>query len=112
MPTPVFTWIPDFTWQPLQTRRVSITTFESGKEQRSDRGAGPREWTLAFTDSAAVMDEIEAFWLARKGPVDSFLWTPPGAVSAVTVRFKDETLKSSRSGLKYGSIELTLREIL
>ena len=112
MPTPVFTWIPDFTWQPLQTRRVSITTFESGKEQRSDRGAAPREWTLAFTDSAAVMDEIEAFWLARKGPVESFIWTPPQANTPVTVRFKDDTLKSDRSGTLYGKIELTLREII
>ena len=112
MPTPVFTWIPDFTWQPQFRRRVNITTFESGKEQRSDRGAAPREWALAFTDSAAVMDEIEAFWLARKGPVESFIWTPPQANTPVTVRFKDDTLKSDRSGTLYGKIELTLREIL
>lgn len=112
MPTPMFIWIPDFAWQSQFRRRVNITTFESGKEQRSDRGAAPREWTLSFTDSGGVLAEIEAFWNARKGPVESFLWTPPGELSAITVRFKDDTLKSERSGLKYGRIELTLREIL
>lgn len=112
MATPVFIWEPDFTWQPQFRRRVNITTFESGKEQRSDRGAAPREWALTFTGSAAELAEIEAFWEARRGPVESFLWTPPGATSTITVRFKDDTLKSDRSGMKYGTIELTLREIL
>ncbi|WP_034443504.1 phage tail protein [Cloacibacillus evryensis] len=112
MPTPVFTWIPDFTWQPQFRRRVNITTFESGKEQRSDRGAAPREWALTFTGRAETLAEIEAFWNARKGPVESFLWTPPGAASSITVRFKDDTLKSDRAGMRHGKIELTLREIL
>lgn len=112
MATPVFAWKPDFAWQPQFRRRVNITTFESGKEQRSDRGAAPREWALTFTGSAAELAEIEAFWNARKGPAESFLWTPPGATSAITVRFKDDTLKSDRAGMKYGTIELTLREIL
>lgn len=112
MATPVFAWDPDFAWQPQFRRRVNITTFESGKEQRSDRGAAPREWALTFTGSAAELAEIEAFWNARKGPAESFLWTPPGATSAITVRFKDDTLKSDRAGMKYGTIELTLREIL
>ena len=112
MATPVFAWEPDFAWQPQFRRRVNITTFESGKEQRCDRGAAPREWALTFTGSAAELAEIEAFWNARKGPAESFLWTPPGATSAITVRFKDDTLKSDRAGMKYGTIELTLREIL
>lgn len=112
MATPVFAWEPDFAWQPQFRRRVNITTFESGKEQRSDRGAAPREWALTFTGSAAELAEIEAFWNARKGPAESFLWTPPDATSAITVRFKDDTLKSDRAGMKYGTIELTLREIL
>ncbi len=112
MPTPVFTWTPDFTWRPQYRRRVNITTFESGKEQRSDLGAAPREWVLTFTGTVAKLAEIEAFWNARKGPVESFLWTPPEATAALTVRFKDDTLKSTRSGMKYGTVELTLREIL
>lgn len=112
MPTPVFTWEPNFTWQSQLRRRVNITTFESGKEQRSDRGAAPREWTLSFSGNAATLNEIETFWAARKGPVESFLWTPPGATSTITVRFKDDTLKSDRAGMRHGKIELTLREIL
>lgn len=106
-----FTWVPDFTWQFSCSRRVNITTFESGKEQRSDLGAVPREWLLSFTDAESVISEIEAFWEARRGPVESFLWTPPKAAAAIEVRFKDDSFKSSRSGLKYGSLELTLREV-
>ena len=112
MATPVFAWEPDFAWQPQFRRRVNITTFESGKEKRSDRGAAPREWALTFTGSAAELAEIEAFWNDRKGPAESFLWTPPQASTPVTVRFKDDTLKSDRSGTLYGKIELTLREII
>ena len=112
MPTPVFTWTADFIWQSIQKRRVNITTFENGKEQRSDRGIAPREWVLTFTKKNAVLSEIETFWAARRGPVESFLWTPPQASTPVTVRFKDDTLKSDRSGTLYGKIELTLREII
>ncbi|WP_288334588.1 phage tail protein [uncultured Cloacibacillus sp.] len=106
-----FTWEPDFAWQLTCSRRVNITTFETGKEQRSDLGAVPREWLLSFTDSESVISEIEAFWEARRGPVESFLWTPPKAAAAIEVRFKKDNFKSARSGLKLGSIELTLREV-
>ena len=106
-----FTWAPDFAWQLTRSRRVNIMVFETGKEQRSDLGAVPREWVLSFTDTESVISEIEAFWEARRGPVESFLWVPPKADTAIEVRFKDDNFKSSRSGLKYGSLELTLREV-
>lgn len=112
MPTPEFTWTPDFSWEIQHARRVNITTFENGTEQRADRGPSPREWALKFTKPDSIISEIEAFWNARKGPVEAFTWTPPGATAPVTVRFKDDNVKISRSGLRYGSIELTLREIL
>lgn len=112
MSTPEFTWEPDFSWETRRARRVNITTFENGTEQRADRGPSPREWALKFTKPNSVIGEIEAFWAARKGPVEAFTWTPPGSTEAVTVRFKDDNMKVSRSGLRHGTIELTLREIL
>ena len=42
MPTPEFTWEPDFSWETQHARRVNITTFENGTEQRADRGPSPR----------------------------------------------------------------------
>lgn len=111
MATATFTWTPDFAWQLACTRRSKVTTFETGKEQRSDLGAAPREWLLSFTNTDSVISEIEAFWKARKGPVEAFLWTPPKEAQPIEVRFKDDNFKSSRSGLKYGSLELTIREV-
>ena len=112
MSTPEFTWEPDYSWETRHARRVNITTFENGTEQRADRGPSPREWALKFTRLNSEISEIEAFWNARKGPLEAFTWTPPGSTEVVTVRFKDDNVKISRSGLRYGTIELTLREIL
>ena len=38
-----FTWTPDFSWEIQHARRVNITTFENGTEQRADRGPAPDE---------------------------------------------------------------------
>lgn len=108
-----FTWNPLFSWQHQTGRRVTITEFESGKEQRSDRGARPREWTLQFRDRWPVISQIVAFYEARKGPFETFQWTPPGTGGVVNVRFKDEALEVKRQGLDtVAEIQVTLREVL
>ena len=112
MATATFSFKPDFAWKPALGWRVDITTFENGKEQRSDRGAEPRVWTLSFTRSAAVMKEIQAFWLARHGQAEAFYWTPPDETAAILVRFSDDTMEPERSGQLYGKVELKLKEIL
>jgi phage-related protein len=107
-----FTWEPAYSWQHQYKRRVTITTFENGTEQRSDRGAGPREWTLSFIGPKATIAAIEAFWVSKAGPTQSFTWLPPDLTSEVTVRFADDTLKTKREGLNVWSIECTFKEVL
>ena len=112
MATATFNFIPNLVWKPKLSWRVDITTFESGKEQRSDRGVLPREWTLQFTDASAIIDELQAFWTARHGQAEAFYWTPPGETTAILVRFSDDTLEPERTGFVYGTVELKLKEIL
>jgi phage-related protein len=107
----VFTWTPLYSWQSGTGRRVLITEFESGAEQRRDKGKKPREWELSFCGVWSVIEEIVVFFDARRGPLEAFQWSVPGTSETVNVRFKDEDLTAKREGLNRGSLTLTLREV-
>lgn len=107
-----FSWVPQYSWQYVPEFRVTVSIFESGKEQRAYRGRSPKEWGLEFHDTVAVITQIEAFFEARKGAFDPFLWTPPGGTSPVAVRFKDSSLTVEKEGLTRGRIKVTFREVL
>jgi Phage-related protein len=108
----VFDFKPLYSYQSSAGRRVRITEFESGKEQRADKGPSPREWALSFGGTRDYIDRIVAFYNARKGPFEAFQWTPPGESIAVTVRFKDESITSKNQGMGKAFTDLTLREVL
>lgn len=97
-----------FTWQPTQvveeeTRfRTLITPFESGKEQRRSKGVPRRVWTMEFSRLKAEGDEIWAFYVARKGAYEAFLWTNPIDGQQYTVRFLEDNLsRTAFLGLAY-----------
>lgn len=107
-----FSATPLYSWEARSSANVLITEFESGKEQRRYKGPQPREWTLGFRAAVATIDAIVSFWEAREGPYEAFSWTPPGAATAISVRFKENSLSVRYSGAQYAECELTLREIL
>lgn len=107
-----FNFTPLYAWQKTHNHNVLVTTFESGKEQRRYKGARPRTWTLGFRDTIANIELIRAFYDLRKGPYESFAWTPPGTTTAVTVRFEENSLSISLHGLHYADCEITIREVL
>ena len=74
-----FIWAPDWRAQQQRRPRVRVAQFGDGYQQRSADGinADPRVWQLTFgnrddTEAAA----IEAF-LAARGALEAFDWTPP-----------------------------------
>jgi phage-related protein len=81
----------DFNYQPLLGATPSIepkvltSKFGDGYEQRVGDGINitPEEWSLNFTNTAAIINEIYEFLKAKKS-VDSFTWTPAG-FSEITV---------------------------
>ncbi len=87
-----------FAWEPAQVIeeeirfRTLITPFESGKEQRRSKGVPRRVWTMKFSRLKAEGDQIWAFYVARKGVYEAFLWTNPIDGQQYTVRFLEDSL--------------------
>lgn len=106
-----FNIMPVYQWQATIGRRVLISNFESGIEQRRDKGPMPREWVLGFAGKEKIL-QFTAFYNARRGPVETFLWVPPGEETPVTVRFKDDSVQSAHYGLQHATVEIVLREVL
>lgn len=107
-----FDFAPSYAWEYTSSHRVNVTTFESGAEQRAYVGASPRKWALSFAGPRRFIEQIRAFYDARKGPYEAFNWTPPGSESALTARFCEDSLSISFYGLSSGSCELSIVEVL
>lgn len=97
-----------FSWQPSQVIeeeirfKTLITPFESGKEQRRSKGVPRRAWTMRFSRLKAEGDAIWAFYVARKGAYEAFLWTNPIDNVQYTVRFLEDNLsRTDFYGLVY-----------
>lgn len=76
---PTFTWTASYDVSESHKPRVRKTQFGDGYEQRTRFGLNtdPEEWDLSFSErTAAERDEIRNF-LAARGGVESFDWTPP-----------------------------------
>ena len=107
-----------FPWKPYQVEplttgyRVQVTEFESGREQRAYRGRQPRQWDLTFRTTYEGMQTIRAFYEARRGPFESFLWFDGWSGQDVTVRFQDDAVTWETQWRANGMFTLTLREVL
>lgn len=87
---------------------TTVTDLSSGKEQRIANWDEPRRaWIIEFKKDIDTIDKARAFFDARKGKYESFLFIPPPKNStddqtAVTVRFDsddfDATVKYNASG--------------
>lgn len=63
------------------THKFNVRTvqFGDGYEQRQPKSLRPKTqiWSVQKTGKKALIDEIKAFFDARRG-VQAFYWTPPG----------------------------------
>jgi phage-related protein len=107
-----FGWVPLISWESKPEYSVNITTFDSGKEQRSFKGTRPTVWTVEFCGSKALITAIENFYKARKGSFEAFTWTPPFASSSITARFTKNDQSFSYEGGLYASCKLEIQEVL
>lgn len=87
---PTFIWLPD----PARIEesvqfRTLVTQFESGREQRRVKGVPRRRWRLQFRKGQVDIDDLWAFYLARRGPVEPFLWEHPVTGQTHLVRFPE-----------------------
>lgn len=104
-----------FTWQPTEVIeeeirfKTLITQFESGKEQRRSKGTPRRVWTMKFSRLKDEGDAIWAFYVARRGAYETFLWTNPIDGVQYTVRFLEDNL--SRTDLYHLVYEFGLKFI-
>ena len=82
-----FTYTADFGYQKTTAPRVRRVAFGDGYEQRLAFGLNtqPQTYDLVFSyRSNEDADAIEAF-LAARGGVESFDWTPPQGGAAIKV---------------------------
>lgn len=103
---------PLYSYQRGINHNVLITEFESGKEQRKYLGVRARTWTVGFRGTLAKIASVESFYNDRKGSFEAFTWTPPGASTAISVRFEENSLSVNYSGSLYAECEVTIREII
>lgn len=108
-----FSATPQYIWEVSSSHNVLISTFESGKEQRRYKGAKPKEWRLNYRGSWSDISTVLTFYDARKGSYEAFNWTPPSETTAISVRFKDNSLSISRQGEStFAECEVSLLEVL
>lgn len=80
-----FTTIPSYETESTRRPRILSVKFGDGYEQRSLDGIHPdlQSWRLTFADRPiAEADAIEAFFVAARGGIDTFIWTPPRSAVA------------------------------
>lgn len=105
-----FTWSPQ-TASKQTTPRVRAATFGDGYQQRVGDGINvmPAEWTLTFSRTAADINAIEAFLVARAG-AESFDWTPPGEASAIRAVCA-EWGRTPQGGLRAAAFSAVFRQV-
>jgi phage-related protein len=107
-----FGFTPLWSYKHTTEHNVIVSNFESGREQRRYKGPKPDKWRLGFRNTQDVIGQIVAFFDARKGSYEAFLWTPPGETVAKTVRFEEASLEFSYYGSAYAECELTIQEVI
>jgi len=82
--------LPVATFTRQENFAVVESKFQAGNSQvRLDHPESDVIYSVKAPNSTETeMQAYRAFYQARNGPYESFLWTPPGESSAVSVRFK------------------------
>lgn len=88
-------WSPQFVFTHGPTYKTSISTFDSGKEQRRQKWTSPRRrFHLVYNAlDKTTADLIRAEFETAKGAYTSFSWANPADSSSYTVRFDTDSFK-------------------
>ena len=80
-----FVWIPDYGSQEQHKPRVRRVQFGDGYQQRSADGINtdPATWVLSFGNRSDAESQAIVDFLAARGGVEAFDWTPPRGSSAL-----------------------------
>lgn len=105
-----------FTYKPAQgasrniSPRVRTAQFGDGYMQRVGDGINtqPRVWDLTFSRKKADIDAIDAF-LAARGGVESFDWTPPDG--SAQGKFICKTWAKSMPSVRVQTLSGTFEEV-
>jgi phage-related protein len=110
----------NFTWMPRRDVQIEypggneiISSAENGFEQRRARSTFNRR-TLTFTYGFREQETItliEAFYLARKGPIEAFNWVDPVLSETIKVRFVPGTFRKGFLGNNKWSLSFQLIEV-
>lgn len=110
--TAVFDWTicPEAVVESNQRRAVQVNQDRGHSRGREINERPLRRWTLTYSSTDLILDEVERAWAATYGPVLSLNFTPPGG-SSLEVRFAENTLRRMRESVATGSVTITLEEI-
>jgi phage-related protein len=90
-----------------------VFTFQNNKKSWWDKPK--KSWTLTFDKTPEVRQQIEDFFIQKRGRFRSFQWTwlkeRGGDGKTYNVRFDDDTLQSDIEDLGYGNIQVKLKEV-
>lgn len=116
MPLAKFTWPAKRVFEQSITQKTLITRFKSGKENRRSKGPPRRRWFLGFQKERNNFEQIEQFFLDRKGEFESFEWDfkddKGDLVETVKVRLDGDTMKWSNNYFAEFDFGLVFIEVL
>ena len=101
---------PDSVLEETPKFKTLISEYENGVEQRRAKWSTPiREFNLTFRNrNASEYGTALAFFTGKTGALTSFTWTNPNNSTEYTVRFKDDSLKFTRTGYQIYHYEYSL----
>lgn len=73
------------------THSTTVYAFASGIEKRTSNHPTIRQWQIDYGGlTVGELNTLQAFFVARKGQAQTFLFKPPGEASTVKVRFAQD----------------------
>lgn len=101
---------PDQVLEETPSFKTLISEYENGAEQRRAKWSTPlREFRLIFRNRTATeYAEALDFFKSKLGAYTSFTWTNPNDSIEYTVRYKDDSIKFTRTAYQVYSYEYAL----
>lgn len=109
-----FDWIPN-TCEEQEIRNVLETRFESGKEQRREKGPPKKRYVMRFTRGSSDADEIYTFYQDHGGPLEPFKLIHPVTeeeIEGTTFRFEQNVFTRRAMQALIYDIGLAIVEVL
>lgn len=107
-----FSFVPSYSHKLADSYLVLTSQFENGSVQKRLKHRKPTIWSLRFVVTFPVMNEIRAFFNARRGSYEPFQWLDPNTNTLKTVRFREDSFEIESQGLDYATFNLSFEEVI